>query len=54
MCMNDELDDTTDDQLQHIRRPREGGMTLASAQKFIAAYRIGVSETRLITQKPKG
>lgn len=43
MSMNGELDDTTDNQLQHIRRLGEGGMTLARAQKFIVAYKVGSS-----------
>ncbi|KIL94706.1 hypothetical protein FAVG1_01637 [Fusarium avenaceum] len=39
ISVSDELDDTTENQLQQIRRLGEGDMTLASAQSFIAAYK---------------
>jgi hypothetical protein len=40
MSMSGDRDDTTDGQLQHIRRLGEGDMTLASAQKFINAFKV--------------
>lgn len=46
VSMSGDLDDTAEDQLQHIRRLGEGDMTLADAQRFIAAYKVSSSPCR--------
>lgn len=46
ISMSDELEDTTENQLQQIRQLGEGDMTLASAQKFVPAYKVSSSPCR--------